>query len=698
MSRRPKHRTKQAPAVSASAGIPAPFVHSLPGWRMAAAVSVLLAAVTLSYLNHFHNSFHFDDYHTIVANPYIRDLHNLGLFFRDARTVDSLPANQTYRPLNAVSFAVDYWLGHGLNPLVFQISTFIWYLGQLTMMVFVFRRVFDAARPDPRNTWVALFAAALYGLHPAMAETVNYIVQRADLYSTFAVLAGLSVYIFAPRLRRYGVYLVPVVVGLFDKQPTAVFPAILFAWIWLFEEENLMRAALRSLPAFIVTGAIAYLVLHMASPSFFGGAASPFNYRISQPAVLFSYFRRFFLPIDLSADTDRRPYTSLLDWHVIGGILFVALMCVAILRLRRRRETRPVSFGLFWFLVACGPTSWVPLAEVENDHRLFFPFVGLAMGLTWACVLWLFRHPLSRPAVAGGCAVLLASAAWGTHQRNIVWHTDESLWLDVTRKSPGNGRGLMNYGLSLMTQARYKEALDCFTRALVLNPYYPTLEVNLGVVNGSLHNKAEAEKHFRRAVSLAPKSAEAKVFYARWLSTNGRVTEGIAMLGNAEQDQPDYIEARYLLMQIYAKIGDRDNLRKEAGATLALFPGDTVAQDWLSKVQSLSRIGSQTPVPHAVDTYEAEDTAEGCLNRSMLLYQAGKYEECIAAAREALKIQPKFAAAWNNIMAAYNALSDWDDAIAAGRMALSLDPKSELAQNNLAVAMAAKAKGTKPAK
>jgi tetratricopeptide (TPR) repeat protein len=690
MSRRPKHRQKLAPA--------APVVHSLPGWRMAAAVGALLAVVTLTYLNHFHNSFHFDDYHTIVANPYIRDLHNLGLFFRDARTVDSLPASQTYRPLNAVSFAVDYWLGHGLHPLWFQISTFIWYLGQLTLMVFVFRRVFDAARPDPRNTWVALFATALYGLHPAMAETVNYIVQRADLYSTFAVLAGLSVYIFAPRLRRYGVYLVPIVVGLFAKQPTAVFPALLFAWIWLFEEEDFMKAVLRSLPAFIVTGAVAYLVLHMASASFFGGAASAFNYRISQPAVLFSYFRRFFLPIDLSADTDRKPYTSLLDWRVLGGILFIVLVCAAILWLRRRRETRPVSFGLFWFLAACGPTSWIPLAEVENDHRLFFPFVGLAMGLTWACALWLYRHPLPRPAVIGACAVVLASAAWGAHQRNIVWHTDESLWFDVTRKSPGNGRGLMNYGLSLMTQARYKEALDYFTRALVLNPYYPTLEVNLGVVNGSLHNKAEAEKHFRRALSLAPKSAEDKMFYARWLSTNGRVTEGIAMLRRAEQDQPDYIEAPYMLMQIYARLGDRDNLRREAEKTLALFPADTVAKDWLAKAPRLPQGGLRTPVPLAVDTPPAEDTAEGFLNRSLVLYQAGKYQECIAAAREALKIQPKYAAAWNNIMAAYNALSDWDDAIAAGRMAVSLDPESELAKNNLAVAMAEKLKAKAPPK
>jgi tetratricopeptide (TPR) repeat protein len=659
---------------------------------MALAIGLMLAAVTVTYSNHFRNSFHFDDYHTIVANPYIRDLHNLALFFRDARTVDSLPASQTYRPLNAVSFAVDYWLGHGLHPLWFHVSTFIWYLAQLTLMVFVFRRVFDTARPDPRNAWAALFAAALYGLHPAMAETVNYIVQRADLYSTFAVLAGLAVYIFAPRLRRYGVYLVPIVVGLFAKQPTAVFPALLFAWIWLFEEKRLMAAALRSLPAFIVTGVVAYLVLNMASASFFGGAYSAYNYRISQPAVLLSYFRRFFLPVDLSADTDRMPYTSLRDWHVIAGILFVILTCAAILWLRRRRETRPIAFGLFWFLVACGPTSWIPLAEVENDHRLFFPFVGLAMGLSWACALWLYRHPLPRPAVAGACAVLLASAAWGAHQRNIVWHSDESLWLDVTRKSPRNGRGLMNYGLSLMAEARYTEALDYFTRALVYTPNYSTLEVNLGVVNGALRNKAEAERHFLRAIRLAPTSAEAKMFYGNWLNANGRPPDAIRVLEQAITDQRDYVEARYSLMRIYASLGDRGNLQKEATDMLDMFPTDTVARAWLAKVSTLPQGAKKAAIPPTVQPDTGTDTAEGCLNRSLALYQAGKFAESAEAAREALKLRPDYALAWNNIMAADNAMSRWDDAIAAGEKAVGLDPSSELARNNLALARAQKAK------
>src|SRR5581483_4922908 len=99
--------------------------------------------------------------------------------------------NRAYRPVVTASIAIDYWLAGGLKTPVFHISTFIWFLAQLALMFFLFQVLFDSAPPDPANTYFALFAAALYGLHPAVAETVNYIVQRADLYSTLGVVAGL---------------------------------------------------------------------------------------------------------------------------------------------------------------------------------------------------------------------------------------------------------------------------------------------------------------------------------------------------------------------------------------------------------------------------------------------------------------------------------------------------------------------------
>src|ERR1700722_8578839 len=201
--------------------------------------ALALVAVCVAYANHFHNSFHFDDSHAIVTNVYIRDLHYIPLFFKDSRTGRSSPANQVCRPVLMTQLAIDYLLGHGLNdPLWFHISTFFWFLIQLILMFILFHQLLDAAAPGPANQYVALFGVAWYGLHPAIAETVNYICQSADLLSTLAVVAGMVMYIRLPKLRKFGLYLVPVAIGSMAKAPAVVFCGILLVYIFLFEEDG----------------------------------------------------------------------------------------------------------------------------------------------------------------------------------------------------------------------------------------------------------------------------------------------------------------------------------------------------------------------------------------------------------------------------------------------------------------------------
>src|SRR6266404_6272694 len=86
--------------------------------------ALLLAALIAAYSNHFHNSFHFDDAHTIENNAAIRELRNIPLFFRDATTFSALPSNQSYRPLVSTLLAIDYQLGGGLHPFWFHLSIF----------------------------------------------------------------------------------------------------------------------------------------------------------------------------------------------------------------------------------------------------------------------------------------------------------------------------------------------------------------------------------------------------------------------------------------------------------------------------------------------------------------------------------------------------------------------------------------------
>ena len=101
------------------------------------------------------------------------------------------PGRPIYRPVVSTSLAVDYFVGRGYKPFFFHLSTFVWFAVQLILMFFLFRRIMDHADPHPSNIWVALLAAACYGLHPANAETVNYIIQRADLYDALGVVASL---------------------------------------------------------------------------------------------------------------------------------------------------------------------------------------------------------------------------------------------------------------------------------------------------------------------------------------------------------------------------------------------------------------------------------------------------------------------------------------------------------------------------
>src|SRR5580700_781506 len=157
-------------------------------FRSALALTILAAVVVFIYGSHLKNSFQFDDFHTIVQNPYLRDIHNVPRFFVDSGISSVLPANRVYRPVLFTSLAVDYRLGHGLAPLWFHLSTLIWFVAQIALIFVLSRSIFDSISPEPDNRTPALLAAAVYGLHPVMAETVNYVIQRADLQSTLGVL------------------------------------------------------------------------------------------------------------------------------------------------------------------------------------------------------------------------------------------------------------------------------------------------------------------------------------------------------------------------------------------------------------------------------------------------------------------------------------------------------------------------------
>jgi len=674
--------------------------------RLRYGIFLMMLLCTITYANHFQNGFHFDDSHTIQNNAYIRNIRNIPLFFKDGSTSSTLPQNQSYRPVTTTSLAFDYWLGGAYYLFFFHLGTFVLFLLQGWLMVKFMSRIFNisANGDDERSTNIALIAATFYLLHPAVAETVNYVIARADIQSTFGVVLAFVLYQYSERCRKYYLYLLPVIAGALAKPPSVMFAPMFWVYVLFFEEglgladifnpskfKQVFSAIVKSAPAFICCALMYWFLNKMTPKTWEAGGTSPLQYLITQPIVIAHYFQMFFLPTQLSADSDWKLLPGISNWRFVVGMAFVLAMIVIAGLTSQKKIWRPVSFGIVWFFLALLPTSSIiPLAEVLNDHRMFFPFVGLLISVSWSINLlakkWAPRFiaylPNSKTVFSVLLALLLAAYAYGTWQRNQVWYNEDSLWHDVSIKSPDNGRGLMNYGLSKMAQGDYVTAEVYFNRAVKLLPAYFSVYVNLGILKAATGHDEEAKNYFEKGLIFGSNYPDAYSYYGRFLNSRGRYMEAIPKLQRAINLSPANTFTRVQLMESYQNTSNWAGLKKLAERTLQLEPDNAEARAYLQ-----AAINQKSKLDTQADEVKKSPVADKYLALSLAYYNAGRFQDCIAACNQALALKPGFVPAYNNICAACNKLQQWDHAIAAGKKGLSLAPDDQLLKNNLAEAL-----------
>lgn len=646
-------------------------------------LSIVLALTTVVYSEHFHGAFHIDDIHTIINNAYIRDLGYIPQFFTDGTTSSSLPANQTYRPVLTTTLAIDYHLGGGTaDTLAFHITSFIIFLCLGLCLFLLLRAMYYLA--DERHAGViAVFAAGWFMLHPLSAEAVCYIIQRGDVLAAFFVVLALLLYVSSPLSRRFYLYLIPVVLGILSKPIAVVFPLLLLAYILLFEQKK--TGVARALPwsqvvvAMIVAIGTGLLVYAMTPATYQPGGGDAWLYRFTQPYVLGFYFVEWFAPLWLAADHGAQVFESPFLVEALVGYLFIALLVVAIIFATRRERTRPIAFGLAWYLIANLTTSWISLGEVATDHRMFFPSIGLAIAVSWAIYLLVdalghrFKAVKVAHYVAGGiCTIGLLGYAYGAYQRTLAWQTEESLWSDAVVKYPKSANAHLSYGLALLQRKALPEAEKQFAEVLRLKPAYAMANLDMGIVKHEQGKDNESGQYLKYAVeSGGDECPPCHYYYAMYLNQVGQTDSAIRHLYAAYRLSVANVEGRELLMELLYKQHRAEELRKVAGEVLAVSPGDSRARYYQSLITA-------APAAKSVPA-----TAESYLNLSGQAYREGRYQDCIDNAQKALALKPDFAEGYNNLAAASNKLGKYADAAAAAQKALKLDPQSRFARINL---------------
>jgi len=671
-----------------------------------------------AWSHHLESPFHFDDVPTIVANQSIQHPSNIPRFFAIPRISSRDADTAAYRPLLSTWFALDSWLGDGAKPVVFQVENFLWFMAVLVAMFALFRLLPGV------NVFAAAFATLLIALHPVVADTVNYALQRSVLMGSFGVIFGILIWVYWPRmlpqklplkLKRVpehgrdeylrqnfrhmdalylriihapvGFYLWPVVPALLCAPETAVFAPILLAYILLFETDRRVRDAM---PAAILC--IGYWIFQLVFTwklgEFSGGPAA--NYWFTQPWVAIRYLSRFFVPLRLSVDSDLAPFAHFWEPLAIAGYLGIAALVGLAVFTGRKREWRAASFGIWWFLIALLPSAIVPQRVVEADWRMFLPFAGLALAVaaTATNALEGLENPRSvvHLSIAGGLAtILFVVLGWATFQRNEVWESEATLWRDAMAASPHNGRAFMHYGLLRLAADDTNGAFDYMRKAAVLAPRDPEIEINLALAYGRLGRLAEADGQFRRAMADWPSYSPAYSSYGQWLLTQDRAPDAFAVASRAVELDPWDLAGRRTIMDAIAESHEWVQLKQAANETLRLFPNDPDGQRSLEVAQA-----GIDQVPRAETVARAEPTPNNFLALSVVYFQSQRYEECINAAREALKINPNLPEAYANIATAYHAMGKLDETIAALREEVRLKPDMPSAQKNLDIELAEK--------
>lgn len=638
---------------------------------VAGLAAILVVALTAVYWNHFDNGFHFDDSHTIVNNGFITDIHNLPLIFKDAKTTSSLPLNQAYRPVVTSLNAIDYWIGGKLNPKVFHWHIYLEFLVLLWLFYLLLLRIFKMADGE-KHRLVTVLGAGFFAFHTATAETINYIIARSDGFSTLMVVASMLIYINTKGWKKQ-LGLIPFIIGCLAKPTTLMLAPILFLFDLLLEHPSLLIKeekpkvipkvvdALKGTISFFILGAVMYLFTRsMFSDTWKPSDVKMLDYLNTQPYIFWVYIKTFFVPTELSADTDLTLIKEFFAPKVLWGLLVILASLVFAWKMALNRNTLPIAFGILWFYVALVPSSSVvPLAEVMNHHRTFFPYMGLVMAVVWGSYLLIQKATKGKPStatkgvVAGVLLVVFGLHAYGTYERNEVWDNDESLWYDVTVKSPNNGRGLMNYGLTEMRKGNMEVAIGYFERALKTGyGRHPYLYINLGIAKNALGTrtndaklKQEAEQYLKQAVQMGPGYPDCHFHYAQWLANNGRNDEAVKHLNKALQLSPAHQQSQNLLNRLTVSAEDQIRQLEESAVR--------------------------------------ENTPEAYLNLSLKYYNVGQYENCVKACNRALQLKPDYAEAYNNICSAYNQLKLYEDAQKACEKALEFKPGYKLAQGNL---------------
>jgi Flp pilus assembly protein TadD len=503
---------------------------------------VPLALITLlglaAYSNTFEVPFQFDDVAYIEENILVT---GSGEIFSPPSTAASLSNLSKItvftRYLGHLSFAINYRLG-GLEPMGYHTVNLAVHMVNALLVYWLVVLTFGAPALKESQLagyarYIALFSALLFVSHPVQTQAVTYIAQRFTSLCAMFYLLSLTLYtkarISEGRKGRalYLLSFMSALMAMFTKEIAFTLPVAIALYELMFFEAGLKGRAKRLLPYLLLMPIVPFLVIATDFKMDFGSQildivavaaetqpeTTRVEYFLTQLRIMPTYLRLLLLPINQNLDYDYPIYGSFFDPQVfLSFLLLVSVVGLGAFLLRRSRVSGPalrvVSFGIFWFFIALSvESSFIPIADVIFEHRLYLPSVGVFLALASGAAIFAERHEKTRKGVVSFMVVVCLVFSAATYARNTIWKNGLTLWEDVVSKAPGNARAQNNLGYAYEVDGRFGEAIEHYNIALGIVPDVKTY-LNASSAYKKMRRTDKAIEYLERAIRMSPNSAK----------------------------------------------------------------------------------------------------------------------------------------------------------------------------------------------
>ena len=558
------------PAATATAAAPKPADRRWPGWTWAAAGGGLLLALAV-YAPALSGGFVFDDRFLPFFAPHASDA--LWDWIRGLR------------PLLMLSFWIDYRAGGGADPPMFHATNVILHFFTSTLVALIAARLLEWAGATGRaRTVLAVFAGALFLLHPVQTESVAYVASRSENLSVLFYFAAFAVFLYkrGDSITPARAIAVTVLFGAAaaTKEHTLTLPILLLLTDLYWNRGGIRRNAIvyGLLAAATVGGGlfVAKVLREATSAGFNVKDLTPAAYFFTQGRVIWIYVRMFILPFGQNIDPDVAVSRSLFDHGAIIGLAALAAVTAAAWIWRKRFPL--AAYGWLVFLLLLAPTStFIPIRDVLAEHRLYLPFVGLAL----IALEFLRRWNITR--AAWTCAAILTASALLTYQRNQVWANSLVLWEDAASKSPQKYRPRFQLAFAQYESNQCSAAAESYEKASTLAPVDDQLLIDWALALDCAGREDDALAKLRQALvfgATAHVYSQIGMIYAK----QAKFQDALIALAQAEKLDPRYEMTYVYRGHIYALAGDRNAAVREYQRALALNPDNQAARNALQNV------------------------------------------------------------------------------------------------------------------